>query len=268
MGKCPDCPPIGAPAYMTTYGDMMSLLLTFFIMLIAYSSTSEGKFKTASESIKSALTGGSQPTFYIKIAENINIPAMNMVPSESRDLSQSLENFLEEIKSLEYDKYVQVLTNEKGIAIRLLDPVLFDPGSDRLKPGIIPILLKIVRIAEVGTTKISIDGFTDDTKASDQFGNNWNLSAARAIAVGLFMIESGIDPQRFTMCGNAEFKPIIPNIDDNTRAMNRRVEIFLSFKDRYSPKELSPFAAWDEIYLRSQQDPGNNTEPGPVDVGE
>lgn len=268
MGKkCPECPPAGAPAYMLTWGDLMSLLLTFFVMLIAYSTMSEGKFKTAAESLKAALTG-QQPMFFVKISENIQIPTMNMVPSETRELTQAIDEFLEEIKALEYDKYVQILTTDKGIAIRLLDPVLFDPGSDRLKASIFPVLQKIVRIAEVGTSKITVDGYTDDASPSAQFGTNWHLSSARSISVALFMIRSGIDPQRFTVSGNAEYKPIIPNINDEARALNRRVEIFLAFKDKYTSKDLSPFAAWDEIYIQQMRKTPRGDEPGTMDVNE
>ncbi len=265
--KCPDCPPPGAPAYMLTWGDLMSLLLTFFIMLVAYSSTSEGKFKTAAESLKAALTG-QQPMYFVKIAENIQIPSMNMVPSETKELTQAIDEFLEEIKALDYDKYVQILTTDKGISIRLLDPVLFETGSDKLRPAIFPILQKIVRIAEVGTSKITIDGFTDDSTPPSQFSTNWHLSSARSISVALFMIQSGLDPQRFTVSGNGEYKPVVPNMNASARELNRRVEIFLAFKDKYTTKELSPFAAWDEVYLREMKKTPSNEEPGTMDINE
>ncbi|MDD3502101.1 MAG: flagellar motor protein MotB, partial [Candidatus Cloacimonetes bacterium] len=53
--KCPECPKVGAPEYMLTYGDMMTLLVTFFVLLISFSSIEQSKFSMASTSLKVAL---------------------------------------------------------------------------------------------------------------------------------------------------------------------------------------------------------------------
>jgi len=113
-----------------------------------------------------------------------------------------------------------------------------------------------------------IDGFTDDSTPPSQFSTNWHLSSARSISVALFMIQSGIDPQRFTVSGNGEYKPVVPNMNAEARELNRRVEIFLAFKDKYTTKELSPFAAWDEVYLREMKKTPSNEEPGTMDINE
>jgi chemotaxis protein MotB len=95
-----------------------------------------------------------------------------------------------------------------------------------------PTLAEIARlIADKNDYRVLVSGHTDDTPiATQEFPSNWELSAARAITVAKSIIQSGVDPNRITIQGYGEFRPIHKNSSPRNKEANRRVEITL-FKE-------------------------------------
>ncbi len=226
--KC-DCSG-GAPAWMTTFGDLMSLLLTFFILIVSFSSIQEVEFQKAVGSLKGALgvLKSKRSTLSLSSLRNIflKIDHLSIVLPEIERL-QSL------IKEKNFSDYVKVEPTPKSIRFTLQDQILFDLGKANLKPQIFPILLEIAKIAKKVNGTLRIEGHTDDLPIrTREFPSNWELSSMRAINVLHYFENLGIPRTRLASAGYADTRPLVPNTSPENRARNRRVEIFLEFDEK------------------------------------
>lgn len=169
--KCPECPK-GAPKWMTTFSDMTTLLLTFFVLLLSMANFDKVKI----EQSFGILAGSSG------IMNNPSVTPlsqMNIVSKRSiKDtVSKTEEQVESQIKSMmqaqNMDSMVSVVKTDKGLSVRILDSALFKPGSSELMPQAGPILDKIINIVKDSSYYINIEGHTDDTGSPDL---NWRLS--------------------------------------------------------------------------------------------
>ncbi|MDF2612682.1 MAG: OmpA family protein [Clostridia bacterium] len=250
MKKREDEPKKGAPAYMNTYGDMMTLLLTFFVLLFSMSSIDVSKFKAIIASFDGGtgvLTGAET------IDENTNIlgNGIKQFPEEknknegtddpgNKDAEEAVEKMKENLEKYIQDQNLEEkVTIEKNgdeIILRFDDILLFDTGKADIKPGAIPVLDKVgLKLREYLNQgyRIRLEGHTDNRPIKTiQFPSNWELSAARAIAVAKFFIkEMSFMPSKISTEGFGENAPIGDNGSSEGRAMNRRVEIKISKDD-------------------------------------
>jgi chemotaxis protein MotB len=125
---------------------------------------------------------------------------------------------------------VTVGTDKDGVVIRLSGSYLFDSGRAELKPNSFGILDAIAAQLKLLPNDIRVDGHTDSTPlvGSPLYPTNWELSAARALAVTRYLSETdSIQATRLEAAGFGEFRPLVPNDTREHRAMNRRVEIHL-----------------------------------------
>lgn len=228
-------PKKGAPSYMNTYGDMMTLLLTFFILLFSMSSLDASKFRAFIESFSSSsglLDGGE-----VLLNDSGMVGAeLQVMPEELTDeekmekVKEELEQFIQ-IEDLEYQVGVQQKGDE--VILTFEDMLLFETGKAYIKPAAVPVLgtlgEKLGMYLGEGYN-LKIEGHTDNIPIKTvQFPSNWELSAARAIAVAKFFIEEmDFDPTTVSTEGFGEYRPIADNSAEQGRAMNRRVEIKLT----------------------------------------
>lgn len=232
----------GAPAYMNTYGDMMTLLLTFFVLLFAMSTVDVQKYKA----FASAFDGGAG-VLQSDIDVNSGIligDGMTQLPGlentvldgqEEQEKAKRLREMEAEIKEHlgKYDILQEVETSNNGdyITIKFDDILLFDLGKARLKPEAMDVLDKVGILLEQYLAdpeiKLAFEGHTDNMPINTaQFPSNWELSAARAIAVAKFyIVEKDFNPSKISTEGLGEYAPIKPNDTVEGRATNRRVEI-------------------------------------------
>ncbi len=250
MKKSADEPKKGAPAYMNTYGDMMTLLLTFFVLLFSMSSIDVAKFRAVIASFEGSvgvLSGGET------IEENTNMLGNGLrqfpekknkedlkqqtnkdAENELKKMKKSLEQYVED-KNL-HDK-VTIEQNGDEIILRFDDVLLFDTGKADIKPGAIPVLstlgIKLKGYLEQGY-RLRLEGHTDNVPIKTaQFPSNWELSAARAIAVAKFFTdEMSFEVSKISTEGFRDNIPIGDNKTPEGRAMNRRVEIKISKDNR------------------------------------
>ncbi len=222
MGKKCECPK-GAPMWMVTFGDLMSLLLCFFVLLLSFSTTDPAMYKEVSGSLEKAF-GVQKQEITLDIPKGIDIVSRDFNPVFSVDV------ILEKIKSaikLELIKgEVQVEALNDRVVLRMNDEITFDPGSDQLKEESKPILDKIRSIIETVPGDIVVSGHTDDSPVSGTFESNWHLSAARAASVVVYLLRRhSIDPSRMAAVGYGASQPLVLNDTPEHRARNRRVEI-------------------------------------------
>jgi len=112
----------------------------------------------------------------------------------------------------------------------MTDKVLFDLGDWRVKAEMREILNQVSKLLKQHPDKqISVEGHTDDLSiTSAKVPSNWELSALRATAVVKYLVtERGVDPSRLSASGYGEYKPLVPNISEANRRMNRRVDILV-----------------------------------------
>jgi len=222
----------GAPLWVLTYGDVMSLLLCFFILLHSYSTLELEKFNKAMSSLKGAL--GVMP--YQQSAAPV--PNVQMKPGKGERKSKgkrskaiaALNNVISDNKLI---GIVRVSETNNGIHITIGDPALFDTGKDEIKTIILPVLEQIVEVINTGNENVRVEGHTDNVPIhNDRFKDNWELSIARAMSVIRYIRDQQvIDPRRLRPVGCGEFHPVASNDTQDGRALNRRVEIFIEMGD-------------------------------------
>ena len=133
----------------------------------------------------------------------------------------------------------------EGFVISLHELGFFESGEAQLMPGAGD---KIKRIAEVLMQyglDMRVEGHTDDVPIHNaQFSSNWDLSTARAMAVAMMLLnESGVDPQRMSIAGYAQYHPSASNDTPEGRRANRRVDIVVVSTARSPPAKAPGFPA-------------------------
>lgn len=217
----------GSPAWMTTFGDMMTLLLVFFVLLYSFSSMDVEKFRgfiSALQSQLGVLEGGKT------ITENPNIDAGTLgqdyaqAPQNIQQIMKELDNYIEQTGL--GDK-VNVENKRKGLVISLTGEILYELGKADIRDQGKEVLAMISDILRDIPNDIMIEGHTDDLPIrTDEFPSNWELSTARAVNVIKFLIEErDFDPARLSAAGYSEYRPVAENNTAEGRAENRRVEV-------------------------------------------
>ncbi len=221
--------PAGAPLWVLTYGDCMSLLLCFFVMLQAYSTIEMEKFQQAMASLKGALG-------VLPYQQNIRPSPMQLqTPSKGEKKTahnrraRAVSSLRQVVRERNLGSIIKVRENENGIHVTIGDPALFESGRADIKPDILPVLAKLVEVINTGEEYIRVEGHTDNIPIhNDLFDDNWELSIARAMSVIRYVRAQGtIDPQRLRPVGCGEFHPVTSNEKPEGRALNRRVEIYI-----------------------------------------
>ena len=230
----------GAPGWMVTYGDLMSLLLTFFVLLVSFSSIELAKFQKAMGSLKGAL--GVLPK-----EQSVLWQKEPVFPQLSDFENRRVQNVISELRNVVKKKglkdNVSLDATEDGIIIRIDSPILFDLGKAELKPAAKPILNKILEMTQKWPNSIRIEGHTDNLPIhNSKFPSNWELSTARALSVLRYFLNYGkIEPQRLAAVGYGEYHPLVPNNSSKNRAKNRRVEIYIEYdkiQDKFKEEVL------------------------------
>lgn len=227
----------GAPLWMTTYSDMVTLLLTFFVLLLSMAEMDKIKFQQAVGSLRGAF-GITESNPNRDPKSEVILPRYGSIPF---DMLQRLYNQVNiNLKKLELDRDIELVKDRGAMVLRVTENILFDPGSIQLKKEAIPILYKVAELVTPLPFEIRIEGHTDDTPYSVSGQTNWDLSAYRAIAVLKFFAQNKLLAlDRLSAVGFGEQRPIVPNDNAVNRALNRRVEFVMEFGGDY--RETLPY---------------------------
>jgi len=215
--------------WLTTYSDMVTLLLCFFVLLFAFSTLDVQRFKSIIASFQggSGILDGSRT---LDMDMKIENSAEEKMEEDLRDLKEILEDIA---KSENLDTEITISVEERGLVIRFMDRVLFDPGKADIKVESYEILDSIAEILnrdEFKNRLIKVEGHADTTPVdpADGFPTNWELSAIRATNVLRYFVEKkGIDGSRISSSGYSFYRPIAPNDTKENKAKNRRVDIVI-----------------------------------------
>ncbi|MGC9070743.1 MAG: OmpA/MotB family protein [Elusimicrobiales bacterium] len=206
-----------------TYGDLMSYLMIFFLILFSFAiaksdRTKQRKYEASLIKIQQAFGGEVGHEYLERKKQEMN----------EEDFGKKLE----ELKEKSAKNIFEVEINEKRVKLTLKEGILFDSGSAVLKSQAQNILLPVINELKKLPNDIVIEGHTDNVPIKGgRYATNFELSMARAYSVIEFMRKNGIDPRRLSGIGYGEWRPIADNSTPEGRSKNRRIEITLIRKD-------------------------------------
>ncbi|MDR1944396.1 MAG: OmpA family protein [Synergistaceae bacterium] len=227
----------GAPLWMSTYGDMVTLLLCFFVLLYAFSTLDVQKFTALTESLQNAFNiqpGGRTDSKSLGLDGGMTRQGAGDAPKATasdqvENSRQVLALMQETIKNEHLEDEITIEVTERGVVISFSEQFLFDEGSARIHPDALRILFKIGNVVKSLPNMVSLEGNTDSARLQDSiYGDNWGLSAARAAVVASYLNNSlGIPANRLKAVGLGPSSPLVPNDSAEHMAINRRVDMVI-----------------------------------------
>jgi chemotaxis protein MotB len=222
--------------WLTTYSDMVTLMLCFFVIMFNPDEGSSAQMQQISASMATRGLGSLAGGTTLSSGRNadlgntvMSLPAMERGRSLGTSLRKAVSLFHPEIRS----NKVKVTHDERGLVISLASDAFFNPASARLnREETRDILLRLAAMLagdDLKDRKLRIEGHTDD-EATDPNGpwqDNWELSTARSISVLHYLTDIGIDEKRFQVAGFADTMPVARNDTAEGRGYNRRVDVIV-----------------------------------------
>lgn len=226
--------PVGAPLWMVTYSDLVTLLLTFFVLLLSMANMDPIKFNAATQSMRDAFgmhPEHAQVDFSLPVIPSR--PKTEFRPINPQQTSKIYSKVKAQIESMKIGQDVDAIKKDSStLILRIHDSVLFGPGDSKLQQKSYPTLRKIADIIRPLPADIRIEGHTDDIPREPVPLGNWNLSTDRSIAVMRFFKMGELLPlERMSAVGYGPDKPVVENVDEPSRAQNRRVDFILRLKN-------------------------------------
>tara|TARA_R110001599_G_scaffold96533_1_gene249582 strand:- start:445 stop:1275 length:831 start_codon:yes stop_codon:yes gene_type:complete len=263
----------GSPAWIVTFADLATLLLTFFILLLSFAEMDVEKYRAMANSMAVAFGSnqvlgdavGGSPLTLIE-SDTVSLPepmetatdepefideraegdAPTKIPAGVIDLASRM---IEELEPEVASEALSVNYDESRVVIRFSEEATFRSGEAAIKPGMVPIIERVVEVLSGCTGDVLVAGYTDDRPiASGRYRSNWDLSAARAVSVvHELVLNRQVPAERVVAAGRAETNPLAPNDSPENRAKNRRVEIAIrnpqcddSVETDQLPVEINP----------------------------
>ena len=247
-------PAAGAPAWMATFADLMSLLLVLFVLLLTFAEMDVVRYKQIAGSVKAAFGFSNQdqlagvieldgsivgkalkaptpdsPRVVSEIPQaetpKVEIKQTDSKEEKAKALEETLGGVLE---NMSLDDQVGLERIDGEVVIRFPNELAFPSGSSGITEEFAAILNRLAPVINQTEGEVLVAGHTDNVpvSSSSPYISNWDLSAARATSVLHFLIDqNGTDPKRMVIQGYGDSRPIADNSTPEGRAENRRVEI-------------------------------------------
>jgi chemotaxis protein MotB len=234
-------------AWAIPYGDLITLLLAFFVVMYAMSSVNEGKYRVLSDSLVAAFNGAPRTVDPVQVGEQPRGTALDpqsslvqqlMVETQPRtsllpitlgqQASEELANVANEVEQSMSDlidrELITVRRHGNWVEVEIRTDILFPSGVATLSPAAEQVLQQLAETLKPFPNAIRVEGHTDNRPISTAaFPSNWELSAARAASVVHLFTRAGMDPARLAVIGLAENQPAQSNATLAGRNANRRV---------------------------------------------
>lgn len=236
MGKKAKQPEKPSTAWLGTYGDMITLMLCFFVMLYNPSEVDVTQMATITQSLQMQETETTSGGLSLSagqlsdLGNNINsLPSLEKGKSLGLAKKKAVSLFAPDVKS----NRITITSDERGLVISLAADNFFEEGSadlniDETRETLLR-LSDFFKDPELKNRRFRIEGHTDNTPvaADSKFISNWELSAGRAMNVLHYLADFGVDENKFSVAGYADTRPKFSNDSPETRAYNRRVDIII-----------------------------------------
>ena len=236
MGRKAKQPEKPSTAWLGTYGDMITLMLCFFVMLYNPSEVDVTQMATITQSLQMQETDTTSGGLSLSagqlsdLGNNINsLPSLEKGKSLGLAKKKAVSLFAPDVKS----NKITITSDERGLIITLLSDNFFDEGSADLNINdtreTLLRLADFFRSDELKGRRFRIEGHTDNTPVAEnsKFPSNWELSATRAVNVLHYLADYGVRENDFSVAGYSDTRPKFSNDTAEGRAYNRRVDIII-----------------------------------------
>ncbi len=237
--------------WLVSYADFITLLFAFFVVMFASTQADREKAKAVSDSVRQALEHGQfstaistvlgrgkhearkAPSTKLPTDERENPPSTKLpdAPPDSRppDLAKSMVTLQQGLSNELKNGKLQLKLEARGLVISMREATFFASGDDAIAPGSFSILSKIAEVVQSLPNPVRLEGHSDSKPIhTPRFRSNWELSAARAIAMlELLRDRYQIPSSRMAVAGYADNAPADTNDTEEGRAHNRRVDLVL-----------------------------------------
>lgn len=212
--------------WLATFNDMVTLLLTFFVLILSMSDMDSGKVMEMTRSVSGAfgtLKPGDKGDISIFDPFVTSVVSRGMGEKKRKEMAGAMDK----IEGMD----AKVVKDE--ILITLEEKLLYRSGLAEIEGKAYRSLNSLCSELQKTAALVKVEGHTDNVPIeTPEFPSNWELSVARAVnVVRYFISEGGISPERLSAAGYADSKPVAPNTSEDGRAQNRRVEIILTSKE-------------------------------------
>ncbi len=229
----------GGDGWIVTFSDLMTLLLTFFVLLLSMSTIDTAVLKQISSRFSSPfsimnLRGQGRLPERIKLLTKLLLNPADIAVNHERikDLLFPEELLPKELNYGNVQENLRILEHPEGVVIVLTDSLLFAEGSAELDGKGRALMEILVPVIQAVNADVNISGYTDNTVKTGV--SNDDISARRALSALEVFLKNKLDPGRFSISGYGMDRPLYPNSTPDGRAKNRRIEILLKTTNRFA----------------------------------
>ena len=260
---------INHEAWAIPYGDLITLLLAFFVVMYAISQVNEGKYRVLSDSLVAAFRGTPRSADPIEVGEKQTGPGLaddqmradhqplagqpssmpipmssgaspvsspRQITQRAAAAAQALKQVGDQLQDAMSDliksDMVVVRRNEFWIEVEIKTDILFPSAGALLATNAVGIMERLAKVLAPFNNLIRVEGYTDNRPINTvAFYSNWELSAARAASVVRVLAAHGVAPERLAVIGYGETRPRAPNTTAEGRDQNRRVVMVILSTD-------------------------------------
>ena len=218
--------------WLVTFSDLITLLLTFFVLLLSMSSMDKPLLTrimatSADPSPLDHAGRGKIPDEIRLILEIVKDPNTILEKQDRiKDLLFPNDILPPELPPGKLEENLRILAHPEGVVIVLAEGLLFPPDEYKLTPVGMQLLSALVPLLHYSSADVNIGGHTDATEAV-HVEDAYILSGKRAMAILEYFLQQKFQARRFSISGYGPDNPLYPNDSDQNRALNRRVEILL-----------------------------------------
>ena len=221
-------PHVSRERWLVSYADFITLMFAFFATMYAISSVDSQKLSTVAHALQVAFDdsakGRSLASGQGVLPENGVVVSGQAERSSAEVQSKVSRELAEELAS----HRLELIVDRRGVTLSIPEAGTFGVGRDELSETAQQLVVSVAATLGGFANAVRVEGHTDDVPIHNmRFASNWDLSAARASRVVEFLIARGLDPQRLSATGFAEFHPRVPNTSAEHRASNRRIDLVI-----------------------------------------
>jgi len=238
--------------WLVSYADFITLLFAFFVVMFASSQADKGRAKQVADAVKKALEDGQVPRLSAILGGTVDdkghgnaqmhgpggqkitkpsppIPTPPATELKVVELQASLQLLSKELEKEIKEGKIELNMEPRGLVVSLRAAAFFPSGEDAITPEMYPTIEKLAGVIGKIPNPLRLEGHTDNRPISnDRFHSNWELSAARSIAMlELLNQRYNIPRERLAIVGYADTAAVASNDTDEGRAQNRRVDIVI-----------------------------------------
>jgi len=252
--------------WLVSYADLVTLLFAFFVVMFASTQSDHARAKQISQAVEKALKSGTTPPKISAIlggtvndtgrgSDALRGPAVRLPPlpksddDTPKDLQTTVSLLHDSLADAIKSGDIEIRVEERGVILGLSSAVFFALGDDAIPPRVYPTLDRVAGILKGLPNALRLEGHTDSLPINNsRFKDNWELSAARSIAMLRLLNERyGVARDRLAIVGYADTAALDSNDTEQGRGRNRRVDIVIvsaaGLKAEARPHSSSPPSA-------------------------